>query len=52
MIKYKFLIVILAVIFFDCASAQKFRYDFSTGYEGWAGDFADYPVNDSIFFVD
>ena len=30
--------------------AQTFSYDFSTGYDGWSGDFADYPVTDSIFY--
>jgi hypothetical protein len=30
--------------------AQTFSYDFLTGYDGWSGDFADYPVSDSIFY--
>jgi hypothetical protein len=31
-------------------NAQKFSYNFTSGYEGWAGDFADYPVMDSVFY--
>ena len=30
--------------------AQTYSYDFTTGYEGWSGDFADYPATDSISF--
>jgi hypothetical protein len=29
---------------------QTFVYDFSSGYEGWSGDFADYPTSDSVFY--
>ncbi len=31
-------------------SAQTFSYDFTTGYDEWTGDFADYPVTDSVFY--
>ena len=30
--------------------AQTFSYNFTTGYQGWAGDFSDYPVTDSLFY--
>jgi len=32
------------------AGSQTFVFDFSTDYDGWSGDFADYPVADSIFY--
>ncbi len=32
------------------ADAQTFVSDFSTGNDGWTGDFADYPVSDSLFY--
>lgn len=28
--------------------SQTFSYDFSSGNEGWSGDFADYPLTDSV----
>lgn len=31
-------------------SAQTYAYGFIDGYDGWTGDFADYPVTDSIFY--
>jgi hypothetical protein len=49
MIKYlSSAILIFALIF--SVSAQTFSYDFSNGYEGWTGDFADYPAIDSVFY--
>ncbi len=30
--------------------AQSFQDDFSAGYNGWSGDFADYPLGDSVFY--
>lgn len=32
------------------AYAQTYTYDFSNGNDSWTGDFADYPVTDSIFY--
>jgi len=32
------------------ANSQTFVSDFSTGNDGWIGDFADYPVSDSLFY--
>jgi hypothetical protein len=29
--------------------SQTYISDFSSGYEGWTGDFADYPITDSLF---
>jgi hypothetical protein len=40
-------LIVLAV---SCATAQNLAYDFETGSEGWVGDFADYPLTDSLFF--
>jgi hypothetical protein len=34
----------------SCATAQNLTYDFETGSEGWLGDFADYPLTDSLLF--
>lgn len=31
-------------------NAQTYSFDFSPGYEGWSGDFADYPAVDSVFY--
>ncbi|MDX9694180.1 MAG: T9SS type A sorting domain-containing protein [Bacteroidales bacterium] len=42
-------IILLSLIAFN-TNAQTYIYDFSTGYDGWKGDFADYPVNDSVFY--
>jgi hypothetical protein len=38
------------IVFTNNVSSQVFTYDFSTGYDGWMGDFADYPVTDSVFY--
>jgi hypothetical protein len=36
--------------FFTTAlKSQTYIYDFTSGYEGWTGDFADYPITDSLF---
>lgn len=29
-------------------NSQTFTYDFTTGYDNWFGDFADYPITDSV----
>jgi hypothetical protein len=44
--------VLLLVIFAFAGRsfAQTYSYDFTTGNEGWTGDFADYPVSDSVFY--
>ncbi|MCH7972961.1 MAG: T9SS type A sorting domain-containing protein [Bacteroidetes bacterium] len=45
--------IIFFVVLFSSLSntkSQTFMYDFSTGYEGWTGDFADYPITDSLFY--
>jgi hypothetical protein len=44
--------VLLLVIFAFAgrSNAQTYSYDFTTGNEGWTGDFADYPVSDSVFY--
>ena len=43
-------VCVLAVFVFSGAGAQTFTYDFSAGDEGWSGDFADYPLTDSVFY--
>lgn len=39
-----------SLAFANSAIAQSFSFDFSTGYDGWDADFADYPEQDSIFY--
>jgi hypothetical protein len=34
----------------DVYNEQKFSFEFNTGTHGWTGDFADYPVTDSVFY--
>jgi hypothetical protein len=41
-------VLILFVV--SCATAQNLVYDFEAGSEGWLGDFADYPLTDSLRF--
>lgn len=31
-------------------AGNAFNYDFSTGHDGWVGDFADYPVGEETFY--
>jgi hypothetical protein len=40
----------LLLLGFACCrpAAQTFSYGFESGYEGWVGDFADFPVQDSV----
>lgn len=40
----------LSMALFPSLRAQVFTYTFSNGYEGWEGDFADYPAQDSVFY--
>ncbi len=40
---------LLIFVFTTNIHSQSLTFDFSTGYEGWTGDFADYPVMDSVF---
>lgn len=51
MTNMKFSLSALIIVFFVVnLSAQTFTFDFSDGYEGWSGDFADYPagMSDSV----
>ena len=32
-------------------NAQNYSYDFSNGYDGWSGDFADYPISDTEYYL-
>ena len=48
--KNKLLLAIATIAFTTNINAQTYSYDFIGGYDGWAGDFADYPVTDSIFY--
>ncbi|MEO7175720.1 MAG: T9SS type A sorting domain-containing protein [Saprospiraceae bacterium] len=43
-------IIWVSLAFANSAIAQSFSFDFSTGYDGWDADFADYPEQDSIFY--
>jgi hypothetical protein len=51
--KYEKIKLLFTLAIFAIASnvnSQTFTYDFTTGYDGWTGDFADYPVTDSVFY--
>jgi hypothetical protein len=48
--KIKLLFIIATIAFTTNINAQTYSYDFIDGYDGWVGDFADYPVTDSIFY--
>ncbi len=50
MIKIKIFLVIGTFIMTTNAMSQTFSYDFSSGYDSWSGDFADYPETDSLFY--
>lgn len=45
-IKLLFTLAFFAIV--TNANSQTFTYDFTTGYDSWYGDFADYPVTDSL----
>jgi len=42
------LLTLAIIVYAMNANSQTFNYDFSSGYEGWMGDFADYYVTDSL----
>lgn len=44
------LILSLALVSGFQGRAQTFVSDFVEGYDGWSGDFADYPITDSVFY--
>ncbi len=51
--RLKYLRAFLCIMFLTLlgsAHSQTFVSDFSTGYDGWSGDFADYPITDSLFY--
>lgn len=48
--KIKVFFIFFLLVFTASTKAQTFTYDFTTGYDGWSGDFADYPIGDSIFY--
>ncbi|MCX6224148.1 MAG: T9SS type A sorting domain-containing protein [Bacteroidia bacterium] len=49
--KKVWLLIILTIVLFPAkVRSQTFTFDFSTDFQGWSGDFADYPVADSIFY--
>ena len=48
--KIKLLVAIASIALTMNISAQTYAYGFIDGYDGWTGDFADYPVTDSIFY--
>ena len=49
-VKTKFISALAFFVFATSINAQTLSYDFSIGYDGWFGDFADYPITDSIFY--
>lgn len=48
--KINLLVVVATIALTTYSNAQSYTYDFIGGYDGWAGDFADYPVTDSVFY--
>jgi hypothetical protein len=46
-IKTELLFSIVTIAFSTNINAQTYTYDFMSGYDGWIGDFADYPLADS-----
>jgi hypothetical protein len=48
--KIKLLFTIVTIAFTTSINAQTYTYDFISGYDGWTGDFADYPPADSILY--
>jgi hypothetical protein len=48
--KKVYLHIILFIILTVSVKSQTYKYDFSTSTEGWTGDFADYPITDSLFY--
>lgn len=56
--KMKFCFLLFAALFLACEKdddstengAMEFTYDFSSGAEGWTGDFADYPEGEEEFY--
>lgn len=45
-----FCLIIIITFFISAANGQIFRYDFSSGKEGWDGGFAEYPVGEEVFY--
>ena len=48
--KIKLFFTIVTIAFTTSINAQTYTYDFISGYDGWTGDFADYPPADSILY--
>lgn len=44
------LFAILLTFLTTAIKSQTYIYNFTSGYEGWTGDFADYPVTDSLLY--
>lgn len=44
------LVGLFLITFISNINAQIYNSEFSNGYDGWSGDFADYPTSDSILF--
>lgn len=46
----KVLLLVVITTLSVIVNAQTFHFDFQDGYQDWTGDFADYPVGDSIMY--
>lgn len=46
----RFLFALVIITIAINVKGQSLSYDFINGYEGWTGDFADYPLTDSLFY--
>jgi hypothetical protein len=48
--KFWFLIIPILLSLHQSIEGQTFVFDFQNGFQGWTGDFADYPASDSLFY--
>lgn len=48
--KKHFLLLMICILSLSTAHAQLFSYDFVSGYQGWTGNFADYPVGSETYY--
>jgi len=46
----KLLFCLIIFVISPKLNSQTLFYNFTTGYEGWIGDFADYPITDSVSY--
>lgn len=47
---FRLLVLLILILLPARSKCQNYVFDFQTDYQGWSGDFADYPVTDSVFY--